>query len=143
MMRQVAEIQHEDLNHPDLRPSRTKRDEGDVKSLTEILKDVWQNPFSLEPQELSSISTGASPSEEAIIDLCNAQKIGKKAHDEFFRRRLLKDGNSQFFDTLPHIKLIFLETKAKKSAVSKSGKKVILKADRNPFTMMAVVAQTR
>ena len=143
MMRQVAEIQHEDLNHPDLRPSRTKRDEGDVKSLTEILKDAWQNPFSLEPQELSSISTGASPFEEAIIDLCNAQKIGKRAHDEFFRRRLLKDGNSLFFDTLPHIKLISLETKTKKSAVSKSGKKVILKTDRNPFTMMAVVAQTR
>ena len=85
MMRQVAEIQLEDLNHPDLRPSRTKRDEGDVKSLTEILKDVWQNPFSLEPQQLSSISTGVSPSEKAIIDLCNAQKIGKKANDEFFR----------------------------------------------------------
>ena len=123
MMRQVAEIQHEDLNHPDLRPSRTKRDEGDVKSLTEVLKDVWQNPFSLEPQELSSISTGASPSEEAIIDLCNAQKIGKKAHDEFFRRRLLKDGNSQFFDTLPHIKLISLKQRQRRQLFQNLGKK--------------------
>ena len=123
MMRQVAEIQHEDLNHPDLRPSRTKRDEGDVKSLTEILKDVWQNPFSLEPQELSSISTGASPFEEAIIDLCNAQKIGKKAHDEFFRRRLLKDGNSQFFDTLPHIKLISLKQRQRRQLFQNLGKK--------------------
>ena len=122
-MRQVAEIQHEDLNHPDLRPSRTKRDEGDVKSLTEILKDVWQNPFSLEPQELSSISTGASPFEEAIIDLCNAQKIGKKAHDEFFRRRLLKDGNSQFFDTLPHIKLISLKQRQRRQLFQNLGKK--------------------
>ena len=123
MMRQVAEIQLEDLNHPDLRPSRTKRDEGDVKSLTEILKDVWQNPFSLEPQELSSISTGASPFEEAIIDLCNAQKIGKKAHDEFFRRRLLKDGNSQFFDTLPHIKLISLKQRQRRQLFQNLGKK--------------------
>ena len=123
MMRQVAEIQHEDLNHPDLRPSRTKRDEGDVKSLTEVLKDVWQNPFSLEPQELSSISTGASPSEKAIIDLCNAQKIGKRAHDEFFRRRLLKDGNSQFFDTLPHIKLISLKQRQRRQLFQNLGKK--------------------
>ena len=123
MMRQVAEIQLEDLNHPDLRPSRTKRDEGDVKSLTEILKDVWQNPFSLEPQELSNISTGASPFEEAIIDLCNAQKIGKKAHDEFFRRRLLKDGNSQFFDTLPHIKLISLKQRQRRQLFQNLGKK--------------------
>ena len=122
-MRQVAEIQLEDLNHPDLRPSRTKRDEGDVKSLTEILKDVWQNPFSLEPQELSSISNGASPFEEAIIDLCNAQKIGKKAHDEFFRRRLLKDGNSQFFDTLPHIKLISLKQRQRRQLFQNLGKK--------------------
>ena len=122
-MRKVAEIQLEDLNHPDLRPSRTKRDEGDVKSLTEILKDVWQNPFSLEPQELSSISTGASPFEEAIIDLCNAQKIGKKAHDEFFRRRLLKDGNSQFFDTLPHIKLISLKQRQRRQLFQNLGKK--------------------
>ena len=123
MMREVAEIQLEDLNHPDLRPSRTKRDEGDVKSLTEILKDVWQNPFPLEPQELSSISTGASPFEEAIIDLCNAQKIGKKAHDEFFRRRLLKDGNSQFFDTLPHIKLISLKQRQRRQLFQNLGKK--------------------
>ena len=122
-MREVAEIQLEDLNHPDLRPSRTKRDEGDVKSLTEILKDVWQNPFPLEPQELSSISTGASPFEEAIIDLCNAQKIGKKAHDEFFRRRLLKDGNSQFFDTLPHIKLISLKQRQRRQLFQNLGKK--------------------
>ena len=123
MMRQVAEIQLEDLNQPDLRPSRTKRDEGDVKSLTETLKDVWQNPFSLEPQELSSISNGASPFEEAIIDLCNAQKIGKKAHDEFFRRRLLKDGNSQFFDTLPHIKLISLKQRQRRQLFQNLGKK--------------------
>ena len=56
-MRQMAEMHHGGLNHSDLRPSRTKIDEGDVKSLTEMLKDVWQNPFSLEPQNLSSIST--------------------------------------------------------------------------------------
>ena len=91
MMRQMAEIQHEGLNHPDLRPSRTKREEGDVKSLTEMFKNVWQKTFSLQPQEQSSISTGASPCEEAKSDLCNAKKIGKEAYDEFVRRRLLED----------------------------------------------------
>ena len=139
MMRQMAEMQHEGLNHPDLRPPRTKRDEEKVKSLTKMLKDVWQNQISLESQELSSISTGASPCEEAISDLYNAQKIGKEAYNKFVRRRLLKDCDKQFFDTLPHIKLRSLETKVKRSAVLKSGKEVILKADRNLFTMMAVV----
>ena len=38
-------MHHGGLNHSDLRPSRTKIDEGDVKSLTEMLKDVWQNHF--------------------------------------------------------------------------------------------------
>ena len=61
MMRQMAEMQHKGLSHLDLRSSRTKRDEGDVKS-------VWQNSFFLEPQELSSISTGASPCEERPKD---------------------------------------------------------------------------
>ena len=68
MMRQMAEMQHKGLSHLDLRSWRTKRDEGDVKSLTEMLKDVWQNSFFLEPQELSSISTGASPCEERPKD---------------------------------------------------------------------------
>ena len=104
MMRQIAEMQHEGLNHPDLRPSRTKRDEGDV---AEMLKYVWQNTFSFELQELSSISTDTSPCEEAINDLCNAQKIGKGVYNKFFRRCLLKDGDMQFFDTLPRIKLRF------------------------------------
>ena len=98
-------MQHEGLNHPDLRPPRTKRDEEKVKSLTKMLKDVWQNQISLESQELSSISTGASSCEEAISDLYNAQKIGKEAYNKFVRRRLLKDCDKQFFDTLPHIKL--------------------------------------
>ena len=45
--------------------------QGDVKSITEMLKDVWQNPLFLEPPELSNISTAASPCEEAIKDLWN------------------------------------------------------------------------
>ena len=141
MMRKMAKMQHKDLNHPDLRPSRTKRDEGDVKSLIEMLKYVLQNSFFLEPQELFSISTGASPCEEAISYHSNAQKITKRAYNEFIRRHLLEDHDTQFFDTLPCIKLRSFETKARKSAISKSRKEVILKADRNLFTMMTVVVQ--
>ena len=55
---------------------------------------------------------------------------------------MLKDRDTQFFDTLPRTKLKSFETKAKKSAVSKAGKDVIPKTDRNLFIMMAVVAQT-
>ena len=108
-----------------------------------MLKDVWQSPFSLEPQDLFGISTGASLSEEEISDLCNAQKTGKEAHDKFVRIRLLKYHDTHFFGTLPHIKLRSFEIKGKKSAVSKSGKEVILRADRNLFNIMAVVAQTQ
>ena len=56
---------------------------------------------------------------------------------------MLKDRDTQFFDTPPRIILRSFETKAKKSAVSKSAKEVNLKTDRNLFTMMAVVAQTQ
>lgn len=143
MIRQMAKMQHEGLNHHCLRPSRSTKDDGDVKSLAEMLKDVWQSPFSLEPQDLFSIYTGASLSEEEISDLCNAQKTGKEANDEFVRMRLLKYHDTNFFGTVPHIKLRSFEIRRKKSAVSKSGKEVVLRADRNLFTMMAVVAQTQ
>ena len=43
-----------------------------------MLKDVCQNPFPRKTKELFSIFTGTSPCEEAISDLKNAQKIGKK-----------------------------------------------------------------
>lgn len=33
MMKQMEEMQHEGLNHPGQRSLRTKRDEGDIKSL--------------------------------------------------------------------------------------------------------------
>ena len=56
---------------------------------------------------------------------------------------MLKDLHTHFFDTLQRVKLRFFETMTKKSAVSKSEKEVILRADRNLVVTMAVVAKTR
>ena len=82
--------------------------ERDVKSLTEMVKDVYGNP---------------SPCEEAISDLRNSQKIGKEAYYKSVRRRFLKDCDTQFFDTLPRTKLRSFETKVKKPVASKSRNK--------------------
>ena len=79
-LRHMTDIQHQGLQHPDLRQTRIKQDEEDIKSLFEMLKSIWRNPFALETQELCSISTGAMPQQDVTMDLCKAQQVGKEAY---------------------------------------------------------------
>ena len=131
------------FHHPDLSISRIKRDERDVISLMELLESSWVNPFS-ESEDLLSIPTGIAPPDNIARDLLQAHDIGGKAYIEFREERLEADPpKKRFHDPLRKKDLkTFSDMKVKKTYQA-SGRQIILKADRNLFAKMILIAQTR
>ena len=129
------------LNHPDLQQSRILKDEADIQSLVNLMEDSWINPFRSDQDSLVSLATAAMPPMEIAHDLMNASKVGEEAF-EAFRTRRLENNTVDFFATLKKQKLkTFSDVYTKK--VTCKGKEIVLKADRNLFGHIIVVAQTR
>ena len=129
------------LQHPDLQQSRILKDEADVQSLVNLMEDSWINPFRSDQDSLVSLATAAMPPMEIAHDLMNASKVGEEAF-EAFRTRRLENNTVDFFATMKKQKLkTFSDVYTKK--VTCKGKEIVLKADRNLFGHIIVVAQTR
>ncbi|KAG1660201.1 hypothetical protein GQR58_022123 [Nymphon striatum] len=77
----------EGLNHADLQSSRVKRDENDVKSIVDMLENNWTNPFSNQPSDLVSLSTGAAATSAITSDLLKARSKGEEAFKIHKERR--------------------------------------------------------
>ena len=131
-------------NHPDLQQNRIEKDESGVKSVTDLIQDSLINPFKLEGDSLVSISSGTLAPADVTKDLLSAQTVGKKAYQEFQSDRLEKEppGAKDFYATLKKQKLkTFTNVVTKK--VQCKGNEVILRADRDLFARMIVIAQGR
>ena len=74
-------------------------------------------------------------------DLCMAYDKGKKAMTAFIRKRMTTNEIS-FHDPVPKLKLATFDSMPV-SSVKIGGKEVMLKADRDLFARLLVVAQTR
>ena len=141
-LRAMVDIRNKGFWHPDLTKPRISRDEKVVNSLCTMMAETWMNPFEMSGEELCSISTGVIPTPEAVRDMCQAREIGESAYLEFVEERLGKNRSKSFFDPIHKLKLASFETKSVKSKVTKE-KNIELKADKNVFSMMTIVAQTR
>jgi len=86
--------------HPDLTPSRIKKDEADVQMLMRTLTTLFIDPFSDQP--LLSISTGVLASEAVCKDMKSAKEQGKKSMDLFKDERLSRDPTKSFFDPIQY-----------------------------------------
>ena len=129
------------LNHPDLQQSRIVKDEADVQSLVNLMEDNWINPFRSDQDSLVSLATAAMPPTEIAHDLMNASTVGEEAFEAFINRRL-ENNTVDFFATMKKQKLkTFSDVYTKK--VTCKGKEIVLKADRNLFGHIIVVAQTQ
>ena len=73
-LRSMVSKENYKFTHPDTTKGRITRDERDVKSLYNMLKETSKNPFQLISETLCCISTGVIPSDEAIADKCNAKE---------------------------------------------------------------------
>ena len=135
-LREMVGLGGSRLNHPDLQQSRILKDEADFQSLVNLIEDSWSDQDSL-----VSLATAAMPPMEIAHDLMNASKVGEEAF-EAFRTRRLETNTIDFFATMKKQKLkTFIDVYTKK--VTCKGKEIVLKADRNLFGHIIVVAQTR
>ena len=142
-LREMVKICTPGVTHVDLEPSRIKRDEKDVQTITELLEENWINPFSGSP-DLAVLSTGSVAPPEIRNDILHAEEIGEAAYTSFRKDRLeAKVPSSSFYDRLPkqHLKTFSDLMKSKKS--STSNREVVLKADHKLFGHLVLVASTR
>ena len=141
-LRYMVNSQRKGVRHPYLTMPRITKDEKDVKSLLEMFEGIWLNPFDSQASDLCSISTGAMPDVAVVTDLLSAKEKRKQACREFISNRLAQERSMKFFDTLPQMKLKSFGTSKPKKVIAK-GKEIILKADKNLFSMMTIISQSR
>ena len=140
-LREMVGLGGSRLNHLDLQQSRILKDEADVQSLVNLMEDSWINPFRSDQDSLMSLATAAMPPMEIAHDLMNASKVGEETF-EAFRTGRLENNTVDFFATMKKEKLkTFSDVYTKK--VTCKRKESVLKADRNLFGHIIVVAQTR
>eukprot|EP00794_Sanderia_malayensis_P020731 gene20733-22764_t len=142
-LREMVDLNRAGAMHPDLRLSRIRKDEEGVKSLVGMLKDTWRNPFAIPGEELCSLSTGASPPQDVVLDLYNAQHKGKLAYERFMKERFNENESGKLFEKIPRMKLKSFASVLSKKSVTVKGKEIMLKIDRHLFGKMAIIAQTR
>ena len=141
-LREMVGLGGSRLNHPDLQQSRILKDEADVQSLVNLMEVSWiKNQFRSDQDSLVSLATAAMPPPEIAHDLMSASKVGEEAFEAFITRRL-ENNTVDFFATMKKQKLnTFSDVYTKK--VTCKRKEIVLKADRNLFGHIIVVAQTR
>ena len=130
------------IRHPDLSRPRILKDEEDIQSLIDMLQNLWQNPFARDLSDLCNLSTGAIPEDGLTSDVLSARVKGEEACSHFISERLSSSRSAKFFDKLPRIKLkSFRNVNTKR--VKASDKEVVLRADKNLFSMMTLISQNR
>ena len=80
------DYQPQKYKHPDLNPSRIKKDEIDVKCILAIIETTFVDLFC--PSQLMPISTGVSANEKVESDIPSAKEKGQAAFDIFLKTRL-------------------------------------------------------
>ena len=143
--RDMVRLNNAKFSHKDLQQTRIKKDEADVMKVVRLLEKDWINPFQNEQFELLSLSTGTLATPEISNDLCNAHCIGENAYNKFKVERLeSNDPAKKFHDKLPRNNLkTFSNINKKTKTVKAGGAEVVLRADRNLFARMILIAESR
>ena len=128
-------------SHPDLAPTRIRKDEEAVESLVELMEENWTNPLNHNPSELVCLSTGASAPADISEDLLTAQGKGNNEYLVFQEMRIEKQ-EIPFFDPLPKMNLKTFDNN-KKTTRKTSKKEIIIKSDHKLFGHMLLVASSR
>ena len=127
------------LSHPDL----IRKDEAYVKSLIDLMEHNWLSPLSPDESDLVSLSTGTVAPPGVVNDLLRALEIGEEAYQTFKQTRLDDDPPSvKLHDKVTKQRLKTFSTISTKTSRTKC-QNVVLKADRNLFSQMILVAENR
>ena len=138
------EKEHKSLNRPDLNQSRIKKDEADIQSLMQLMEASWLNPFKPENEDLVSLSSATAAPPDIEKDLLDANKLGKESYQVFRQERVEADVPSKkFHDKMTKMRLKTFSDIRKKPHTQGHAKDVVLKADRDLFGHMILVAESR
>ena len=144
-MREMICLNESKLDHPDLSKPRIALDESQVTSIVDILSNSWMNPFKLEEQDLASLSSGISAPDSLRNDLLEAYNIGNKEY-ETFKKRLSHENTNvpKFHDKITRCNLKTFASLENKSKIVKSkNSELMLRANRNLFAHIVLVAENR
>lgn len=141
-LRELTDISPPGISHHDLESSRIRKDEVDVQSLVDLMENEWINPFSGDPTELISLSTGTAAPSDVASDLLTAKQIGDTAYKHFQENRI-ESRKKAFHDPLRKQKLKTFSDVNKARVVKGTNKDAILKSDHKLFGHMVLVATSR
>ena len=136
----VSMEKDQDKVHKEMGCTRMQRDEADVKKVMDVVQN-WCNPF--EPSdELVSLGSRYVADESMKRDLLRAKEKGSKALVSFTTDRLLTS-NVGLYETLSKFKLGTFRDAQKRVSVRAGSSNVILRANRDLFARLLVIAQSR
>ena len=116
---------------------------GFILSLIDLMENNWLNPLSPDESDLVGMSTGTVAPPAVVNDLLRALEVGEEAYQTFKQTRLDDDPPSvKFHDKMTKQSLKTFSTIGTNTARTK-GQNVVLKADRNLFSQMILVAESR
>ena len=99
-IRELTDIKPPGVSHHDLESSRIRKDELAVQSLVDLMETEWINPFSGDPKEMISLSTGTVAPSDVSTDLLTAKARGETAYKNFQDERI-QLRKKPFHDPLP------------------------------------------
>lgn len=141
-LRELIDVKPPAISHHDLESSRIHKDEKAVQSLIDLMENEWVNPFSGDPTELISISTGTAAPSNVANDLLTAKDIGEAAYKQFQDDRI-KSRKKPFHDPIRKLKLTRFSDVNKPKMAKGTNKETILKADHKLFAHMVLIATSR
>ena len=126
--------------HKEATSPRMAKDECDVCNVEDVIQN-WRNPF--EPSDnLVSLSSGIVANEKMRYDLMSAKEQGKASLMKFVQERIVTN-ETDFYASISKLRLQTFANVNKRTSVKVKGKDMIVKADRNLFGRLLVVAQNR
>ena len=126
-------------NHPNLFPSRIKRDQTDVSTVQEVITKMFVNPF--EEVELISLSSGVLPPENVPFGLLEAHTKGENEMEKFINERLVEQ-KVGFYEPFKRLKLGTFTKMMKRPVKTKDRKILQFSAQSQIFGKIAIIQQT-
>ena len=141
-LRELTDIKPPGVSHHDFESSRIRKDELAVQSLVDLMETEWINPFSGDPTELISLSTGTVAPSDIANDLLTTKARGEAAYKNFQDERI-ELRKKPFHDPLPKQKLKTFSEINKPRVARSTNKETVLKADNKLFGHIVLIRTSR
>ena len=112
-----------------------------MQAIMSVVDNSFIDPFI--ESKLVCISSGVCANSDVSRDLLQAKEIGKKSADAFVSERLSEDQKRDFYDPISRMKLKTFANMKRSVKVATKNKLVVVKADRNLFSRIALISQSR